>query len=150
MHQYNGSVDNYTQEIVDLKAKSKVLDEQILEMKKESLILQDNNKDLLHKLHVTYAEKEKLKLRIDVMNKNIERHSKRSVKHPQNIPPNLVKLKQQLLESLGEMIPSPENNTNYTELINEIFENYNFTKERIENLKQENFEFSNKFEDRPE
>lgn len=150
MHQYNGSIDSYTNEIVDLKARVRILDDEIAKLKKKSTKLEDDNKELQHKLHVTYAEREKLKLRIEIMNKNLENHSKKSMKYANNMPPNLIQLKQQLLGSLSDLIPNPENHSRYSEIINEIFENYSFTKDRIEKLKEENFEFSNKFEDEPE
>jgi chromosome segregation ATPase len=150
MHQYNGSIDSFTHEIVDLKERVRILENEIAKLKKKSTKLEEDNKVLQHKLHVTIAERERLKLRIEIMNKNIDNYSKKSMKYANNMPPNLIKLKQELLGSLNDLIPNPENHSRYSEVINEIFENYSYTKERIEKLKEENFEFSNKFDDEPE
>mmetsp|Transcript_37810 Transcript_37810/g.43444 ORF Transcript_37810/g.43444 Transcript_37810/m.43444 type:complete len:163 (-) Transcript_37810:426-914(-) len=72
MHQYNGSIDSFTREIVELKAKIKDLDDDILKVKKQSILLDDKNRSMRHKMHNSIANKEKIRLKIIETENNID------------------------------------------------------------------------------
>lgn len=71
MHQYNGSIDQFTREIVDLKSHCRKLDNEISRLKKESLVLEEENIQIQHDMHNSYAEKERIQSKINNYDNNI-------------------------------------------------------------------------------
>ena len=41
MHQYNGSIDTFTKEIVDLKTKCRDLDDELLKLRKQTIQIEE-------------------------------------------------------------------------------------------------------------
>lgn len=140
MHQYNGSIDSFTREIDELKAKSKELDSNILDIK-ESLVEGGEEKTKVRKeMHNSYTEKERLALSLKELNYNIQAH-----KDLQEVDIGKeMDLKKQILAELPEIIPDAEGLSRSNEIVAELFNNYNSTMKRLEQLTEENADLNRK------
>ena len=145
MHQYNGSIDNFTKEIFTLKAKWRDLDDELLMLRRQTIQIEEKNRDVKHKLHNSYAEKEKVRLKISDIENSINLIQESNISY--NEPVDMTILKTTLMENLPQMLPESEDYLKSSELIDEIFTNYMACQYRLEKLKEKNKEFASKIDE---
>lgn len=145
MHQYNGSIDTFTKEIFDLKSRCRDLDDELLKLRRQTMQIEEKNRDVKHTLHNSYAEKEKLRLKISDIENNINLLQEANISYTE--PVDFTILKTTLMENLPQMLPEGEDYLKSSEVIKEIFDNYVASQYRLEKLKEKNKELTNKVDE---
>lgn len=142
MHQYNGSIDSFTKEITDLKSKWKELNE-LKEVLCDEIANSDQNAAVKNKMQISFCEKEKKNNELKDIEHNIEMI--KDLKEYSN--KGDFNTKKKLQSDLKEMLPDSENNdvvSAQKSVIDELFNNYSSTLQRLEQLKEENQELNRK------